>query len=58
MEVVVGGIIPNEDAERLLELGVRRVFGPGTPLDISLTGSQVKLLIPSAANGRTGFWGF
>ena len=33
MEVVVGGIIPNEDADRLLKMGVQRVFGPGTPLE-------------------------
>ena len=29
----MGGIIPEEDVPRLLELGVARVFGPGTPLD-------------------------
>jgi methylmalonyl-CoA mutase C-terminal domain/subunit len=28
--VTGGGIIPNEDAERLQELGVGRLFGPGT----------------------------
>jgi len=33
VEVLVGGIIPNEDAERLLALGVKKVFGPGTPLE-------------------------
>ncbi|HUH11712.1 MAG TPA: cobalamin B12-binding domain-containing protein [Longimicrobiales bacterium] len=26
-----GGIIPQEDADRLTEMGVGRVFGPGTP---------------------------
>jgi methylmalonyl-CoA mutase cobalamin-binding domain/chain len=30
--VVVGGTIPAEDIPRLEELGVARVFGPGTPL--------------------------
>jgi methylmalonyl-CoA mutase, C-terminal domain len=30
--VIVGGIIPEEDVPRLMELGVSRVFGPGTPL--------------------------
>jgi methylmalonyl-CoA mutase cobalamin-binding domain/chain len=30
--VLVGGIIPEADVPRLLELGVARVFGPGTPL--------------------------
>ncbi|MDX2051468.1 MAG: cobalamin B12-binding domain-containing protein [Polyangiaceae bacterium] len=27
-----GGIIPDEDVERLLELGVRKIFLPGTPI--------------------------
>src|SRR5262249_18552097 len=31
--VLVGGIIPEADVPRLLELGVARVFGPGTSLD-------------------------
>ena len=26
-----GGVIPEEDAERLGELGIGRLFGPGTP---------------------------
>jgi methylmalonyl-CoA mutase C-terminal domain/subunit len=30
--VIVGGIIPPADVPRLLEMGVARVFGPGTPL--------------------------
>ena len=30
--VIVGGIIPPGDVPKLLELGVVRVFGPGTPL--------------------------
>ena len=30
--VVVGGIVPQADVPRLLELGIARVFGPGTPL--------------------------
>lgn len=30
--VMVGGIIPENDICRLQELGVARVFGPGTPL--------------------------
>lgn len=30
--VVVGGIIPTEDVEKLKELGVAGVFGPGTSL--------------------------
>src|SRR6516165_3006061 len=31
--VLVGGIIPEEDIPRLQEMGVARVFGPGTSLD-------------------------
>ena len=30
--VVVGGIVPGADVPRLIELGVARVFGPGTPI--------------------------
>lgn len=32
MTVLVGGIIPREDAEHLQALGVQGVFGPGSPL--------------------------
>src|SRR3954463_5438376 len=31
--VMVGGIVPEADVPRLHDLGVARVFGPGTPLD-------------------------
>jgi len=31
--VVVGGIIPDDDAERLKRLGVAEVFQPGAPLE-------------------------
>lgn len=31
--VVVGGIIPDDESHVLRDLGVRAVFGPGTPLD-------------------------
>ncbi|MBW2020705.1 MAG: cobalamin B12-binding domain-containing protein [Deltaproteobacteria bacterium] len=30
---IVGGVIPMEDVDKLYELGVDRVFLPGTPLD-------------------------
>ena len=30
--VLVGGIIPEKDATQLMQSGVARVFGPGTPL--------------------------
>ena len=32
VRLLVGGIIPEADAAKLLDLGVARVFGPGTPL--------------------------
>ena len=31
--LLVGGIVPDEDVPRLIQLGVARVFGPGTPLE-------------------------
>lgn len=31
--VLIGGIIPEADATKLRQIGVARVFGPGTPLD-------------------------
>ncbi|HZT83713.1 MAG TPA: cobalamin B12-binding domain-containing protein [Gemmataceae bacterium] len=31
--VLVGGIIPEGDVPKLLEMGVARVFGPGTSMD-------------------------
>src|SRR5690348_15803783 len=31
--VLVGGIVPETDVPKLLEMGVARVFGPGTSLD-------------------------
>jgi len=33
VRVLVGGIIPETDIPKLLEMGVARVFGPGTALD-------------------------
>lgn len=33
VKVLVGGIIPEVDVPRLLEMGVARVFGPGTSLE-------------------------
>jgi methylmalonyl-CoA mutase, C-terminal domain len=31
--VIVGGIVPDDDEQMLLDAGVARVFHPGTPLD-------------------------
>ncbi|MFC7204287.1 cobalamin B12-binding domain-containing protein [Haloferax namakaokahaiae] len=30
--VIVGGIVPDEDREKLTEAGVDAIFGPGTPM--------------------------
>jgi methylmalonyl-CoA mutase, C-terminal domain len=35
--VLVGGIIPEDDIPKLLEMGVSRVFGPGTALPDIIT---------------------
>jgi methylmalonyl-CoA mutase C-terminal domain/subunit len=32
--VVAGGIIPDEDAAALKQMGIQGVFGPGTPTDV------------------------
>jgi (2R)-ethylmalonyl-CoA mutase len=39
--VVVGGVIPDEDAEKLLELGVARVFNPK---DFDLTSAIAEIV--------------
>ncbi len=31
--LVLGGIVPEEDIEKLRDMGVAKVFGPGTPLE-------------------------
>jgi methylmalonyl-CoA mutase cobalamin-binding domain/chain len=31
--LLLGGIIPEADVPKLLQMGVARIFGPGTPLD-------------------------
>ena len=38
--VVLGGIIPNRDIPSLLALGVRKVYGPGTPTSQIVTDIQ------------------
>ncbi|MFB6134249.1 MAG: cobalamin B12-binding domain-containing protein [Halanaeroarchaeum sp.] len=35
--VLVGGIIPEEDREALREAGVNEIFGPGTPMDETIS---------------------
>lgn len=46
--VLVGGIIPDEDAEELKRMGVYEVRGPGTPL------SELVELVKRAAAKRLG----
>ena len=31
--LIVGGVVPDEDKERLKRLGVAEIFGPGTPIE-------------------------
>ena len=31
--ILVGGIVPDDDREEMLDLGVGAVFGPGTPME-------------------------
>ena len=33
MPVIVGGVIPKHDVPKLKQMGIREVFGPGTPTD-------------------------
>ncbi len=33
IKVMGGGIIPEEDAEKLREMGISKIFGPGTPTE-------------------------
>ncbi len=42
--VLVGGIIPPEDVPKLLEMGVYRVYGPGTPTQQIVADIQKALL--------------
>jgi methylmalonyl-CoA mutase len=50
--VVLGGIVPVEDRARLLELGVKAVFGPGSALpDMA---AELLSLLERPANGAVG----
>jgi len=37
MLVIVGGIIPDNDRDELLDAGVNAIFGPGTPMEETVT---------------------
>ncbi|MHC1566976.1 MAG: cobalamin B12-binding domain-containing protein [Candidatus Syntropharchaeia archaeon] len=45
--VVIGGVIPDDDVPKLLEMGVKKVFTPGIP-----PGESVKM-ISEIATGQT-----
>src|SRR4051812_30304697 len=50
--VVLGGIVPAEDRERLLQLGVKAVFGPGSALpDMA---AELLTLLENSADGAAG----
>jgi methylmalonyl-CoA mutase len=50
--VVLGGIVPAEDRERLLGLGVKAVFGPGSALpDMA---AELLSLLERSVNGAVG----
>ena len=43
VKVFIGGIIPDEDEPKLLEMGVAGVFGPGTSTDVIV--QQIRALV-------------
>jgi (2R)-ethylmalonyl-CoA mutase len=47
--VVVGGTIPDDDAKKLLELGVAKVF---TPKDFDLTRNLTDVVELLSSNGK------
>ncbi|HEX4097828.1 MAG TPA: methylmalonyl-CoA mutase family protein, partial [Caulobacteraceae bacterium] len=47
--VVVGGVIPPEDVQALLDMGVTSVFGPGTPI------AQAAIEVLEQLNVRLGY---
>ena len=44
--VFVGGIIPPDDAQKLKEMGIAEVFGPGTPLKVIV--DRIKEIVEKA----------
>lgn len=47
VRVFIGGIIPDEDAPRLKELGVTGVYGPGAPTEQII--ADIRAALPSVA---------
>ncbi|MEN8240948.1 MAG: cobalamin B12-binding domain-containing protein [Chloroflexota bacterium] len=43
VKVFIGGIIPDEDEPKLLEMGVAGVFGPGTSTDVIV--EQIRAIV-------------
>jgi methylmalonyl-CoA mutase len=52
IDVVLGGIVPAEDRERLRQLGVKAVFGPGSALPSMA--AELLTLLESSADGAAG----
>jgi methylmalonyl-CoA mutase C-terminal domain/subunit len=46
--LLIGGIIPSEDAPRLMEMGLAGVFGPGTSTEVIIEAFQQA--VSAAAN--------
>ena len=49
ISIVVGGVIPKADYDRLLAVGVSKIFGPGTPIPIAV--KEVLSVIRVASDG-------
>ena len=47
--VVLGGVIPPEDVQALLDMGVAAVFGPGTPI------AEAAIEVLERLNARLGY---
>ena len=47
VRVFIGGIIPDEDAPRLKELGVTGVYGPGAPTEQII--ADIRAALPGVA---------
>src|SRR5260370_42482633 len=52
--VVVGGIIPDEDAEALEQQGVTKVFQPGAPLDSVVDCIKAECMRAATVRGESG----
>jgi len=52
MMVVVGGVVPPEDVQALLDMGVAAVFGPGAPI------AEAAIEVLDKLNQRLGYTQF